>query len=63
VTGPAEPAGGQDDPPDLGAALRAAVRLLDDVGAQVTEGPHTDLRLRAGAVRRALARLLEERRP
>lgn len=56
---PPDPPDGQDDPPDLGTALVATIRLLDDVRDRLEAHPGDhDLALRAHATRRALARLL-----
>lgn len=57
---PPEPRDGQDDAPDLLAALRATVRLLVDVRAELDE-EHEDIRLRAGALTNVHRRLIRER--
>ena len=61
MNGPPEPRNGQDDPPDLLTALRATVKLLGAVRGELAgEEKHEDLRLRAGALRAALQRLIDE---
>lgn len=53
MTGPAEPTGGQDDPPDTLTAVRAVLRFLADARPQLGE----DLAGRADALAAALRRL------
>ena len=55
---PTEPAGGQDDPPDVRTAVVATVWLLADVSAHLADRPSDiDLLRRVQALRAALIRL------
>jgi hypothetical protein len=56
---PLEPRGGQDDAPDTRTAVRAVLRLLEDVTHYMEErpAPPKDLLLRVYAHRSALNRL------
>lgn len=61
TTGPIEPPGGQDDPPDLGLFLVVVVGLLHDVSRHL-RGRRDDpqaLADRAEALRAVARRLLE----